>query len=120
MAITIHIAVALMALGLGAAVLALPKGTARHKAMGRVWAVLMLAVAIGSFWIRELMGGSFSPIHLLSVVTLVSLAVAILAIRRGRVRTHKFAMIGGFAGLAAAGLFTLAPNRVIGSFLFGG
>jgi len=118
--IAVHIAAALLAVCLGAAVLASPKGTARHKAMGRVWVVLMVVVAVGSFWIRELNDGAPSAIHSLSAVTLASLALAIWAVRRGRVRTHKRAMIGAFAGLVAAGLFALAPGREIGGFLFGG
>ncbi len=120
MTIAVHIAAALLAVCLGAAVLAFPKGTARHKAMGRAWVVLMVIVAVGSFWIRELNDGAPSAIHILSVATLASLALAIWAVRSGRVRTHKRAMIGAFTGLVAAGLFTLAPDREIGRVLFGG
>ena len=116
----VHIAAALFAVGLGAAMLALPKGTGRHKATGRIWVAVMAVVAVGSFWIREFNDGAPSAIHLLSVGTLASLALAVWAVRNGRIRTHKRAMVGAFAGLVAAGLFTLAPDREIGSLLFGG
>jgi uncharacterized membrane protein len=119
--IAFHMTAALGALLLGIVVLARPKGTPIHKAMGRVWVALMSATAISSFWILEIRDGAgFSPIHILSVVTLVSLAAAIWSIRRGNVRAHKINMLSAFAGTAIAGAFTLLPGRVLGNFVFGG
>ena len=118
--IGLHLFTALSALGLGIAVLSMTKGTARHRFLGRVWVGLMLAVAISSFWIQELRAGQgFSPIHLLSIWTLISLAVAIWAIRTGRRRVHRNFMIGTFIGVVAAGAFTMLPGRIVGTFLFG-
>jgi uncharacterized membrane protein len=119
--IAFHMTTAASALLLGVVVLRRPKGTPIHKAMGRVWVAAMAATAISSFWILEIRDGAgFSPIHILSVVTLVALARAIWAIRRGNVRAHKINMISAFAGTAIAGAFTLLPGRVLGDFLFGG
>jgi hypothetical protein len=56
-------------------------------------------------------GAGPTPIHLLSVWTLISLALAVWFIRRGNVRAHRGFMIGTFIGLAAAGLGALAPGR---------
>jgi uncharacterized membrane protein len=80
------------------------KGTATHKLLGRVWVALMVAVALSSFWIFEIRRGAGpSLIHLLSVWTLISLALAVWFIRRGNVRAHRGFMVGSFVGLAAAG-----------------
>ena len=118
--VSVHLVAALLALGLGAAILSLPKGTSRHKLMGRIWVAAMAVVAVGSFWLEGIAeGGGFSAIHILSAVTVVSLIYAILAIRRGRVRAHRTAMTMTFVGLAVAGAFTLMPGRMLGRLVIG-
>ncbi len=117
--IAIHTAFALFALVLGIAILSLPKGTSRHRLMGRLWVGAMAVVAIGSFQIRELNPGGLSWIHGLSAFTIISIAFAIVSIRKGKRSAHMSAMIGTFIGLTIAGAFTLAPGRLLGGFLFG-
>ncbi len=117
--IAIHIAAACGAVMLGAFILYRPKGTARHKLLGRIWVIVMIVVAAGSFRLHGLREG-LSPIHGLSIFTLASLAYAIYSIRNGRTRAHKQGMIGVFIGLVAAGALTLLPGRIIGNFIFGG
>ena len=112
-----HVAFALTSVVLGLAVFSLRKGTALHKITGRIWVVLMASVALGSFWIRS--NGSFSWIHILSVVVLVNLVVAIALIRNGKVRSHQRFMIGNLVGLLVAGAFTLLPTRLMNQVLFG-
>lgn len=117
--IVLHIAFALAALALGSVVLVRRKGTASHKMLGRIWASLMAAVALSSFWIFEIhqgVGPSF--VHLLSVWTLISLACAIYFIRRHNVRAHKGFMIGTFLGLAGAGVGALMPGRALYRLFF--
>ena len=117
--IVFHLAFALAALALGGVVLARRKGTASHKMLGRIWASLMAAVALSSFWIFEIRQGvGPSLVHLLSVWTLISLACAIYFIRRGNVRAHKRFMIGSFLGLAGAGAGALMPGRALYAFFF--
>jgi uncharacterized membrane protein len=117
--IALHATLAALSLVIGAAVLLRRKGTPSHKLLGRLWAAAMAGVAVTSFWIFELRRGAGpSWIHLLSVWTLISLALAIGFIRRGNVRAHKGFMIGTFAGLVTAGLFALAPGRAISRWLF--
>ena len=114
-----HLAFALAALALGSVVLMRRKGTASHKVLGRIWASLMAAVALSSFWIFEIrhgVGPSF--VHLLSVWTLISLACAIYFIRRGNVRAHQGVMIGTFLGLAGAGAGALMPGRALYRLFF--
>ena len=114
-----HALFALTAVGIGVLVLARRKGTPSHKLLGRLWVALMAAVALSSFWIFEIRHGTGpSLIHLLSVWTLISLALAVWFIRRGNVRAHRGFMIGTFIGLAAAGIGALAPGRALYRLLF--
>jgi uncharacterized membrane protein len=114
--IALHLSAALAALGLGAAVLFLRKGSAFHKALGRGWVALMLVVAISSFWITR--DGAFSWIHLLSVWVIISIACAVFFIRRGNARAHRGFMVGTYLGLVGAGMGALAPGRALHFFFF--
>jgi uncharacterized membrane protein len=120
--IQIHAFVAMAAFVLGAVQLAAPKGTPRHRAMGWLWVLLLATIAVSSFWIHTIrMIGPFSPIHLLSIFTLITLPLAVLAARRPRVAQHRNAMIMIFLGaLVVAGLFTLVPGRIMHAVVFGG
>jgi uncharacterized membrane protein len=112
--IALHAALAALSLALGAAVLLRAKGTPSHKLLGRIWVAAMVGVAMSSFWIFEIRRGAGpSWIHLLSLWTLVSLALAVWFIRRGNVRAHKGFMVGTFLGLLGAGLGALAPGRAL-------
>jgi len=119
--VQIHAFAAISALLLGAVVLFRRKGTPLHKAMGRVWAVLMLVTAGSALFINEIrLIGPFSPIHIFSVVTFVGLAYGIHQIRRGNVRAHRATMQGlYFFALILAGAFTLLPGRRMHDVLFG-
>lgn len=116
--VALHLVAALVAVLVGIAVLARPKGTATHRLLGRVWVAAMAVTAAGSFAITT--DGRLGWIHALSAWTLVSLACGIRAIRTGRVKAHRGWMLGTLAGLGIAGAFTLLPSRLLGSFFFGG
>ena len=122
-AIRIHLATALAALLLGPILLWRRKGDRAHRLLGRVWAVLMLTTALASAFIRDPGGGvagtGFSFIHLFTVWTLISLPLAIAAIRAGKVEAHRKAMTGLYIGLCTAGAFTLIPGRLLGNLAFG-
>ena len=116
--IWLHLSFALAALVLGAINLASAKGTLRHVVIGWTWVGLMSVVALGSFQIRALEDGRLSWIHLLSVFTLLSMAVAIHAIRfRRNVDRHRRAMIGTMIGASMAGVLALLPGRYIPGLL---
>ena len=117
MIVWIHFLAALAVLALGGINLAATKGTARHKAMGWVWIICLLFVVISSYWLRDINLGELSWIHLLSVVSLVSMVWALIAIRRGNVRAHAGAMTGTMVGAVIAGGFALAPGRFISTLL---
>ena len=118
-AVQFHLVAALLAFGIGAVQLARPKGTPAHRVRGYTWVVLIVAVAISSFWITGLAGqGRFSLIHLLSIFTLATLGLAMWAIHTGRVQTHRFSMIGVYTGgLIGAGAGAFAPGRLLSQIL---
>lgn len=113
----LHIVLAIGSLGLGTMMFLRRKGTPAHRLLGRVWVGAMLATALSSFAIQT--SGGLSPIHVLSVITLVTLPLGVRAIRQGRVAAHRFTMGANFAGLAIAGMFTLLPHRILGQLVFG-
>ena len=116
--IWLHLTAATLALGLGIANLALAKGTRRHRIIGWTWLVTMSFVTLSSFPIRELNEGTFQLDPPGSRFGRSSAwAVAIIAIRRGWVRTHASFMIGTMVGVIVAGLFALAPGRFISNLL---
>ena len=115
--LALHIVTVTPALPLGAWLLLRPKGTAPHRGLGRIWALLMLVTAMTSFGITELTG-HFSPIHLLSILTIVSVLRGIRFARTGDIPRHQRAMVLAFTGLVAAAVFTLLPGRLLGSWLF--
>ncbi len=121
LAIQIHIAAALCALVLGAFVFFRKKGDWRHRFGGRLWVALMLTVAFSSLLIHELnVWGIWSPIHLISLWVIGSMAVAVWAARSGNIRRHQWTMKATYVGgLIVAGLFTFAPGRIMYEALFG-
>jgi uncharacterized membrane protein len=119
--IQVHALAALAAFVVALSQFALPKGTPRHRAVGYLWAALMVLVVVPSFWIHTIrMWGPWSWIHLLSIFTLVMLPLAVVHARGHRVSAHRNAMIGLFLGaLLIAGVFTLRPGRVMHEVVFG-
>jgi uncharacterized membrane protein len=119
--IQIHAFAAITAFAVGLVQLTAPKGTIPHRLIGWSWALLMLTVAVSSFFIHEIrLWGSWSPIHLLSIFVLVTLPLAVLHARHHDVRRHRRAMTALFAGaLVIAGAFTFLPGRVMHAVAFG-
>ena len=117
MIIWIHLITAVLALILGGLNLLMVKGTPRHRIVGWCWIVAMLCVTLPSFMIREINDGNFSWIHGLTVWTLISMAAAIVSVRRGWIQTHARFMVGTMAGAVLAGSFALAPGRFIGNLV---
>ena len=113
----LHALAALISLAAGLTVLVMRKGTARHRFVGWVFVAGMSVTAVSSAFITS--NGHFSAIHLLSVLTIVTLPRAIILRRRGNIAGHRAAMLGLFTGLAVAGAFTLMPGRAMNKVVFG-
>jgi uncharacterized membrane protein len=118
--IPLHAFAAMAAFVLGAVQLSAPKGTLPHRTLGWIWVGLMVAVAVSSLWIHQIrLVGPWSPIHLLSIFTLVMLPIGVWRAHRHRVNAHRWTMISIFTGaLVIAGLFTLVPGRIMHAVLF--
>ncbi|TPJ76807.1 MULTISPECIES: DUF2306 domain-containing protein [unclassified Mesorhizobium] len=116
-----HAFAAFAALAIGGAQLALPKGTVRHRVLGYTWVALMLVIAISSFWIQQIrLVGPFSPIHLLSILVLVTVPLATWYAHTHKVTAHRGAMIKLYLfALVGAGIFTLLPGRIMHAVVFG-
>ncbi|MEX0955252.1 MAG: DUF2306 domain-containing protein [Rhizobiaceae bacterium] len=121
-AIHIHVVAAVAAFLLGGVVLFRRKGDRLHRIGGRVWVTLMLVVAVSSFFIHTInLWGIWSPIHLVSVGTLVSLAYGVWLIRKHNVTGHRNTMRTTYAGaLIIAGIFTFLPGRIMYEVFFEG
>ena len=119
--IQIHAFAAIAAFAIGVVQLAAPKGTIPHRLIGWSWAMLMLTVAISSLFIHTIrLWGPWSPIHLLSILVLVTLPLAVRHARRHDVRRHRNAMTALFIGaLVIAGVFTFLPGRIMHAVAFG-
>ncbi|MEJ0077003.1 MAG: DUF2306 domain-containing protein [Alphaproteobacteria bacterium] len=119
--IQVHAFAAMAVFALGLVQFAAPKGTLPHRTIGFIWVALMAMIALSSFWIHEIrLVGPFSPIHLLSIFTLVMLPLAVLHAHRHRVMEHRKAMISIFLGaLVIAGAFTFLPGRIMHAVAFG-
>ncbi len=116
-----HAFAALAALVLGAAQLAAPKGTLPHRSIGWIWVVLMMLVAGTSLFIHTIrLWGPWSPIHLLSLFTLGIVPLGLMRARRHDVGRHRAIMMWTYGlALVAAGVFTLAPGRIMHAVVFG-
>jgi uncharacterized membrane protein len=120
-AVPLHAFAAMAAFALGIVQFAAPKGTLPHRTIGWIWVGLMMMVAISSFWIHQIrLLGPWSPIHLLSIFTLIIIPLGVWQAHRHDVTAHRRIMILTFTGaLVIAGLFTFVPGRIMHSVVFG-
>lgn len=115
-----HILTILVALVLTPVMLLRRRGDAPHRALGWVWAAALFLTAALSFWVREINPGGFSPIHLLSLLTVVQVPLIVLHARRHDWKKHRRAVRGMVTGaLLVAGFFTFPFGRLMGTWLFG-
>ena len=121
LAIQIHIIVALLAFTLGVIIFSRKKGTKFHKAIGKVFLVLMLLTAGSSFFIREINQGQLSFIHIFIPITLFASVEAVYFVRKGNIKRHKRAVQGMFFGaLLIPGFLSFLPGRLMSVLVFGG
>jgi len=111
----LHVLAALAALVLGAVVVSLRKGGARHRWLGRAYLASMLALNVSALLVYELYGG-FGPFHWTALISLATLVGGYLAVRRRRAgwkTRHAYLMAGSYVGLVAAAVAEVA-SRVPG------
>ncbi|WP_322889568.1 MULTISPECIES: DUF2306 domain-containing protein [unclassified Yoonia] len=122
--IQFHLAAALPALLLGPVVIwgRLPQRW--HKRLGYGWVASMALLAGSGLFIPShglAVIGPLGPIHLLSLMTFWGIGQGVWFARQGRVQAHQQAMRAvWFWALGIAGLFTLAPGRLMNELLLAG
>lgn len=119
-----HLATVIPCVFIGGFLLLIKKGTKIHKYLGRVYMVLMLITAVITLFMPAKVGGSvlnhFGWIHLFSFLTIYTIPTAYLAIKKGKVKTHKRKMILLYLGaILIAGAFTFTPGRYLHEVFFG-
>ena len=110
---------------LGAFLLIVKKGNKLHRITGRVYMSLMMITAIITLFMPALVGprllNHFGFIHGFSFLTIYTVPTAIIAIKRGNVKSHQKKMVLLYFGaIIIAGGFTFFPGRYLHSIFFGG
>lgn len=120
-AIQFHVLTVVPAALVGGVMLLRRKGTPVHRMAGRVWIGLMALTALSSFFIHTIkVWGPFSPIHLLSILTLLGAFVVVQSARqRNLVRHQRVVKSLYFGGIGIAGFFALMPGRIMHEVVFG-
>jgi uncharacterized membrane protein len=128
-AVLVHLAGMLLVLALTPLMLLARKGTAQHRLLGRLWALLMFGAAVHSlFFATEHPGpghfgvftGDVSPIHALSLFVALMVPRAVWLARHHHIARHETAIRGLVIGaLGVAGLFTFLPGRTLGRWFLG-
>ena len=104
----VHLVFASLALLMGALVLLRRKGTRLHRTIGHFYFTSMLGLNLSSQFIHRLFGG-FGPFHVMSLISLATLLSGIVAViarrpRRGWPEVHAIFMSWSYVGLIAAGV----------------
>ena len=118
--VQVHVMAACLSILLAPLIIFRSRRDRLHKMGGYVWVTSMAITALSSFGISGIgLIGPFSPIHLLSIFTLVGLFTGVrLAIRRN-IAAHQDAMRSlAFWALGVAGTLAFMPGRLMNRMLF--
>ena len=101
-----HVAAAVSALCLGAAVLLMVKGTHTHRVIGAAYVIALVLVNVAALSLHR--ENTFGVFHGLAVASLVTIGVGLSPLLLGRrsppvIATHAYCMTWSYAGLVAAG-----------------
>ena len=114
-----HLATILVALALTPVILLGRRGDRRHRTLGTVWVVAMIATAAISLFVH-VSSLRFTPIHILSVWVLIQVPIIWWSARTHNVARHRGSVRGMVLGaLLIAGFFTFPFDRLLGHWLFG-
>jgi uncharacterized membrane protein len=104
----LHFVLMIGSLAIGAGIFLMPKGTPRHKKLGRIFFAGMLVSNVVVLTIYQ-DSGQPGIFHVLAIVSVVSLIAASALVRLpgaglGRRVAHGHVMLWSFGGVVAAGL----------------
>ena len=115
-----HLLTIMVALALTPVILLRGRGDRRHRTLGTIWVVAMIATAAISLFVHVSGPGHFSFIHILSVWTLIQVPIIWWSARTHNVARHRTSVRGMVIGaLLTAGYFTFPFNRMLGHWLLG-
>ena len=105
---TLHVALAVASLTLGAAVFIRRKGGGWHRSLGYLYAGALMLVNVSALLVYEETSGP-GPFHVLAVVSLATLAAGVVPAFFRRpvgswVGSHAYFMSWSYVGLVAAGV----------------
>lgn len=102
----------------------LKKGSNLHKIFGIIWCTLMIISSISTFFIHQInKPNGYSWIHILSIITLVSVSYGFYTIIKNKKDNHKYqhfiCFVGPYIGLLIAAFFAIfAKHRYIQTNIF--
>jgi uncharacterized membrane protein len=125
--LAVHVTAALSAVALGPfalwARLGMTQHPKLHRAFGYAWVTMMLVTATSAIFIHTgkiVNIAGYSPIHLLILVTYISLFFAFRFLIKGNIRAHKITMINTYIGACVVtGFFTLLQGRFMNQWVLG-
>ncbi|MEH6712506.1 MAG: DUF2306 domain-containing protein [Paraglaciecola polaris] len=118
-----HLVTVIPAFLIGSYLLANQKGTRIHRALGKVYMILMLITALATLFMKAEVGpvliGHFGYVHLFSLLVLYAVPSAYIAVRKGNIAKHKRSMMLLYVGaILIAGGFTFTPGRMMHDWFF--
>lgn len=119
-----HLATVVPCFFLGIIIFLIKKGTKIHRSCGALYMGLMMITAIITLFMQAQVGprflNHFGWIHSFSFLTIYSVPTALIAVRRGQIKKHKYKMISLYIGaIMIAGGFTFVPGRYLYQLFFG-
>lgn len=89
------------------------RGDMIHRVIGWTWTAAMAVALSTSMFIQTLDGFLFWFLHGLTVFTAITITIAIVQARRGRIASHRAFMVGSYLGLlgAFAGVVAVPARR---------
>ena len=101
-----HLVCAAAALFSGAGIVATPKGTPRHRQMGRIYGLSMLGLNVTALLIYRL-SGALGPFHVAALLSLLTVIAGVIAVVTRRpqgtwLTLHANFMSWSYVGLLAA------------------
>lgn len=119
-----HLATVIPSVFIGAYLLIVKKGTSGHRLLGKIYMTLMMTTAIITLFMPALVGpqllNHFGWIHSFSFLTIYTVPTAIIAIKKGKIKTHQRKMVLLYVGaILIAGAFTFMPGRYMHELFFG-
>ncbi len=115
-----HLYGAVGAFALGAILLGWRKGRLFHRVFGWIWTIAVGAATLSSAFIMSEDTGTWSWIHSMTVLTGLTLPVAVYFAKRHNVMWHRRLMLFlYFAMISGAALLAFIPDRLMWRVFFG-